>query len=219
MNTNLKRAVHLLIAVGVALSLSACHSDKPSESEAKAALEQSFANCQYIKLDSFEKVNGTQQGDNGYSVDIKYTLKLQEPTDEFGDKMKQEADVLKDYQPLKQQEDALAAKVQQEEIAYVNTHPDDHRELKDMMADNPDEQAEEELRKKVFALNDQIAGLENQGLRPWQNTVAASCGAIGNSGLHALLFQKLDDLLDGTKADMTGSIQMVNTDNGWMLAQ
>ncbi|WP_144106810.1 hypothetical protein [Paraburkholderia sp. BCC1886] len=219
MNKQLINVSKLAAAVGIAFSLSACHSDKPSDSEAKAAFEQAIGDCQYIKLDSFEKVNGVPEGDNGYSVSVKYVLKLQEPDSQFTDKMKEQASLLEDFEPLKQQAAELDNKVLQEENEYTSTHPDDHRELKDMMADNPDVQQSNALNAKVHDMGIKLYQLNNEGTAQWQNTVAGACRSMGSVGMRDVVYQSVSQLLDGTKAEMTATINMVNTDNGWMLAQ
>ncbi|MDR7006643.1 hypothetical protein [Paraburkholderia strydomiana] len=68
------------IALVTAVTLSACSSG-PSESEAKAAVQTSFGDCEYLSIGSFEKVNGTPQGHNHYLVDVKYTIRTKPTPD------------------------------------------------------------------------------------------------------------------------------------------
>lgn len=79
------------------MPLSAC-SSVLSESDAKAAVEAPLGDCEYLSIGSFEKVNGTPQGDNHYLVDVKYTITTK-PTPDIkayaGEKYAREVDNLK----------------------------------------------------------------------------------------------------------------------------
>lgn len=48
---------------------------------------------------------------------------------------------------------------------------------------------------------------------------AISCRGVGNSGTNALLKLGPAALLERTKVEMTGTIPMVNTGNGWQRAR
>ncbi|MBK8524889.1 MAG: hypothetical protein IPL58_12950 [Betaproteobacteria bacterium] len=65
-----------LMTVAVAIALSACSKSAPSESDARNVIQGLLGDCRYLSLDRFERVNGIPQGENGYQVAIKYTIKV-----------------------------------------------------------------------------------------------------------------------------------------------
>lgn len=65
----------LLIVMVVVASISAC-SKAPSESDAKKVVLSMLGDCSHISLEHFEKTNGTPIGEQGYKVDIAYSVKL-----------------------------------------------------------------------------------------------------------------------------------------------
>jgi len=76
-----KRASRLSASVVIAAALAACSSsDRPSESEARTALEAYLGNCQYIDVSDFRKVNGIPQEDGTYIVKLDFSAKIT-PTD------------------------------------------------------------------------------------------------------------------------------------------
>ncbi|AOX99676.1 hypothetical protein [Jeongeupia sp. USM3] len=63
------------LLIASAISLTACSSG-PSDSDAKQAIASTLADCQYLSVSKFEKVNGIAQGERNYQVDVKYTIDL-----------------------------------------------------------------------------------------------------------------------------------------------
>jgi hypothetical protein len=73
----MKNIVKIIAYMSVATTLSACHSDKPSLSEAKAPFEAWVGSCKYVTLTSFDVVNGRKTGDTGHIFEIRYSVHLQ----------------------------------------------------------------------------------------------------------------------------------------------
>ncbi|RQO76150.1 hypothetical protein DBR44_05540 [Aquitalea sp. FJL05] len=59
------------------LLLTACSgSSSPSSSEAKQAIQKSLGDCSIATISSFDKVNGIADGDNRYTLQVKYALEF-----------------------------------------------------------------------------------------------------------------------------------------------
>jgi hypothetical protein len=57
------------------LLLTACSgSSSPSTSEAKQAIQKSLGDCSIVTVSNFDKVNGIADGDNRYTLQVKYAL-------------------------------------------------------------------------------------------------------------------------------------------------
>jgi len=75
-----RRALKLATSIFIATTVAACSgSDKPSESEARTALQAYLGNCQYIDISDFRKVNGIPQQDGSYIVETNFTATLNPP--------------------------------------------------------------------------------------------------------------------------------------------
>lgn len=66
------------------LALTGCGNSKPSMSDAQKEIERtfysSFSNCSQIKLDEFEKLNGIENGDKSYTLQMRYVMKVIPPS-------------------------------------------------------------------------------------------------------------------------------------------
>ncbi|WP_374554700.1 hypothetical protein [Aquitalea pelogenes] len=59
------------------LLLTACSgSSSPSTSEAKQAIQKSLGDCSIVTISNFDKVNGIADGDNRYTLQVKYALEF-----------------------------------------------------------------------------------------------------------------------------------------------
>lgn len=69
------KLINFLVVVIAGLTISAC-SKAPSEGDAKQVVQNTLGGCRYLSIDSFEKVNGIADGDRGYRVEVKYSVKM-----------------------------------------------------------------------------------------------------------------------------------------------
>lgn len=77
-----RRTLAVALGIAITVSLAACSdSSRPSESEAKQALQSYLGNCQYVKVQDFKRINGIAQQDGSYVVQASYTLDIQ-PSDD-----------------------------------------------------------------------------------------------------------------------------------------
>ena len=85
-----------LIAFAIAsLSLSACVSDKPSAGDFKTAFNTYAENCSVVELESYEKLNGMQQGNDPdeYVLHMKWVVSYKGQKDAFEFKKNCSADL------------------------------------------------------------------------------------------------------------------------------
>lgn len=76
---NIPYRLALKLATGfiLAASMTACSgSDKPSESDAKAAVTAMLGDCQYLEVDDFKRDNGIPQQDGSYVVQANYSVRI-----------------------------------------------------------------------------------------------------------------------------------------------
>lgn len=75
-----RRTLAVALGIAITVSLAACSdSSKPSESEAKQALQSYLGNCQYIDISKFRKVNGVPQQDGSYLIEVDFKATLNPP--------------------------------------------------------------------------------------------------------------------------------------------
>ncbi|WCM19784.1 hypothetical protein NDK50_20615 [Paraburkholderia bryophila] len=214
MNQNL----HLLatsIALVTAVTLSACSSG-PSESDAKAAVQAALGDCEYLSIDSFEKVNGTPQGDSRYLVDVKYTIRMK-PTADIkayaSEKYAQEVDNLKQQvahahdveNAWKTAEQAwIQANPGQDASAYEVAHQDGWAEYQKVMP--------------LLLGGDQLVNNAPRTAKIAMERAMRQTCANANSSLLDNFFngaESIEQYADGIEETFTGKLSMVRTDNGW----
>ena len=72
-----KHTLCLGAVLGSLLLLTGCSgSSSPSSSEAKQAIQKSLGDCSIATISSFDKVNGIADGDNRYTLQVKYALEF-----------------------------------------------------------------------------------------------------------------------------------------------
>jgi hypothetical protein len=209
----------LTLATLLAASLAACHS-APSESDAKAAVQEQIGDCAYFKVTDFERVNGRQLDDDEYLVQVKYTVEL-EPG-QYAAKLRAFQKAFDQVKGLRiqygQRMDELnAAHIQQVNATQQTAEQEDA--FRNIGNTDP---VLVKLTQESRDIAAQLKSDDNNGTTSLVQAVRQECPtAARNSGLMSTFFNSaanLNQLADGAKAEFTQSIWMVKTDNGWQAA-
>jgi hypothetical protein len=181
------------------VSLAACGGNGPSESQAKAAIQDRLGDCKYFAIEHFTKVNGIPIDDNDYQVEVKYTVSLT-PDDTLKSSLR---DFTKMYQQLLVVRTSYNAR-----LAEVQKDPD-----KDGTQDPQLLSIKAQADQLAHQLN------SNGGNRAFIKAIRQECPNLRVNGLFLATYfnpnVSLDQLADGTSAEFTETISMMKTDNGW----
>ena len=203
------------IAFATAVTLSACSSG-PSDSDAKAAVQTSLGDCQYLSLSSFEKVNGTPQGDNHYLVDVKYTVRMKPTPDikayasekyaaEVGNLKQQVAHAHDVENAWKAAEQAwIQANPSQDASAYEVAHQDGWADYQKVMP--------------LLLGGDQLVNNAPRTAKAaMERAMRQTCPNVNSSLLDSFFNgnEPVEQYADGLEETFTGKLSMVKTDNGW----
>jgi hypothetical protein len=221
----MNRIIRLAIAsISLAL-LAACGHSTPSESDAKAAIQDRLGDCEYFKVSDFEKTNGRQLDDTDYMVSVKYTVEL---------KPGKYSQKLRDFQEAFDQVKALRVKygTRMEELSSAHV-----QKINADAQSGIRESAEEEdayrnigetdpVLSSITAQSKEIAAKlkadNNEGLPGFVRTIRQECPNLRVSSSFMTTFfnpgSDLNQLADGPKAEFNESFWMVKTDNGWQAA-
>lgn len=205
------------LCASMIFALTAC-SHAPSDSEAKAVIKDRFADCKYISLDSFEKVNGIPVDDNDYRVDVKYTVSLTPEDSDLQDGLKEWAKRMDQIASLKEQFNESMKEGSGDLNAYIAAHPDDPDASTHFNDQDPGFQ-------KRTALLAQIQDIQNQSsgespARTFMRRVSSECSKVDPS-IVSQLFGKstADSIADKATMDFSETIAMIKTDDGWQAAR
>jgi hypothetical protein len=203
------------IALVTAVMLSACSSG-PTASDAKAAVQTSLGDCEYLSIGSFEKVNGTPQGDNHYLVDVKYTIRMK-PTPDIkayaSEKYVAEVDNLKHQvahahdveNAWKAAEQAwIQANPGQDASAYEVAHQDGWAEYQKVMP--------------LLLGGDQLVNNAPRTAKAaMERAMRQTCPNVNSSLLDNFFngSEAVEQYADGIEETFTGKVAMTKTDNGW----
>lgn len=211
-----------------ALALTACSSG-PSTSDAKDAVTlQIGGGCNRLAITDFEKVNGVAQGDSGYQLSVTYKLEVKPPT---GDELTQDQYTakLQELQDKEKQTTQAKADLEKSLAAFLaaNNVPGEGA-LYDLPVYAP-------LIPQYKALTDQYLQqypelttlqAEEQKLRSQPSeTFWADCRGIrqdvaGLIGHNADPYYNKEEpgkdaYLNGFTVDVSETLNMIKTDNGW----
>ena len=208
----------IVIAAGITFSLAACHSDNPSESEAKAVVQQEFTDCKYIKMSNFDKINGIPQDDGSYRVDVKYTLKLAEPDGDLEDRIKEQGKISDQIAQIQSDFADSMKKSQAAHAEFMTQHQDNQMQGEEQW-NNGGDSGQEGRKADIKQIQDlQQELFSNNALAVYNGRIRQACPNLRPSTLMNFFSSKLsiNDIEDGAKMDFTGQIAMINSDNGWI---
>lgn len=195
-----------LMAVAAVVAVSACSKPAPSESDAKNVIQGLLGDCRYVTLDHFERVNGIPKGENGYQVEIKYTLKA--------DPVPENVRLIGD----------LSAKLS-EVNERLEKAKSERREIAEKMNAIDDKASKEYLELysrqwEVGPLADKIekekSDLISNSINPTAN-FAKECPKL-NGAIYGNVFSdgSIDQFKKSFTKEFSGSLMMIKTDKGWM---
>jgi hypothetical protein len=208
------------LACQQSLVLTGCNSSAPSTSEAKQVAEDTFGNCDTLKVTDFERVNGIPQNDGSYVVQVKYNVPVT-PTDEIKAYMRDtypvkmaelqaKASAVKDA--TKKYSEMLATLKAANPMASENdlwaTHPDLKAlfdQTSDFNAGSPEAQATE---------------LPEQAKRMIANSLFQACPKVKPMVLFNAIEKPgpVEPFAGDVDLPFTGTYTMIKTDNGWQAA-
>jgi hypothetical protein len=195
--------------------LSACSSG-PSESDAKAAVQTSLGNCEYLSIDHFEKVNGTPQVDGHYLVDVKYTVTMK-PTPDIkayaSEKYAKEVDNLK--QQLAHARDVENA-WKADEQAWLQANPGQTSSAYEV-AHQDGWAAYQKVMPLLLGGNQLVNNAPRTAKAAMERAMRQSCPNV-NATLLDNFFngnEAVEQYADGIEETFTGKVAMTKTDNGW----
>jgi hypothetical protein len=207
----------LALCASLITALAAC-SHSPSESDAKAVIKSRLENCDYLSLDSFDRVNGIAQGDQYYNVAVAYSISLSKPDSDIRDRFKEQAKLTNRIAEL-QKESADSMKASQEQFhEYEQAHPDDTDASVHFDAEDSGKTLRDKNRDEINELSTQLA--QDNAAATWLNRLRSSCPRAADSWLYTIKQVPMQALLDGDgKMNFTETIAMIKTDNGWQAAR
>lgn len=201
--------------LATAVALSGC-SKGPSEADAKAVIQTSLGNCEYLSIEHFEKVNGTPQGDNHYLVDIKYSVKLK-PTPDIkayaSEKYAQEVSSLK-------QQLAHAHQIENtwksDEQAWIQANPGSNSAAYEI-AHKEGWDEYQKVMPLLLSGDQQLSNAPLTAKAAMGRAMKQSCPNTAASVLNNLFTgtEPVEQYALGVEQSFTGKIAMVKTDNGW----
>lgn len=217
-----RRALKLCTGFVLVASLAACSgSDKPSESEAKAAVATMLGDCQYVEVNDFKRNNGIAQQDGSYIVNVSYTITVK-PSDDLRSYI--ENDYRQSMDDAKQrvtQAQTDETNWEQTRSAWTAAHPgqDNNDFLYSLSAEDQTRfnRAQMYATQKTPILNAYMAGSQKIF-----SIMRNDCPNTPHQ-LFAKVFTNQtnpDDLVNDTQLEASSvQIRMIKTDNGWQLAQ
>lgn len=218
-----RRALKLSVGLILVALISACSgSDKPSESEAKQAVEAELGNCQYIDVQNFKRLNGIPQQDGSYDVLASYTLDIN-PTDDIKDYINTDYksaldDATQKVAAAKQFEDELHRKLDAWQKAnYPFGDP------RTFYASLTLDDAQTHIADANILNSDPVGKLQAQARQKAHDALEQACPNTPEGFIRTTIYDnnvQVEDLGNDLKREV-GSVEihMIKTDNGWQLAQ
>jgi len=232
------KTVNLAIVMVTVAILSAC-SKSPSESDAKTAIKNRFGDCAYVSIEDFKKVNGTKVSEQEYLVDVTYKV----------DKtpMPESKKIGEEYFAKSAEINSKIPTVQNSIQKLNSEFEPEYNSIKNQLSNSTDQAQRQLLQAQLDkitksysveydSLNSQLTALRNDLDTLKQNI-------LKESGAMAINFSKACPMY-GSAANQLSSgfvhtdryfagesyskeiinnfketLQMVKTDNGWMLAK
>jgi len=171
---------------------------KPSDDEIKENIEALLSGCEYLSLDSFEKINGIKDGDNRYIVHIKYTLSVK-PIPEV--KLKIDNLTYADHVAL---------------VELVDM-PDKHKAILEMGIYTK-EQLDAEYNKASEAYNNLKSDISNRlGTIKPALQYGMACPSINEMIYNRLDEHAIVDFSKEFKLVSEDEIRMIKSENGWII--
>jgi hypothetical protein len=211
----LMKAQHVVPAL-VVVFLAACSSG-PSTSDAKDAVLTELGHCSRVSIKDFEKTNGAETGTNTYQVSVKYLLQINPPDhgtdgqDVYASKMR---DVDQRLQQAKQQADALNQWISDAQPRLYGGNDQVRAEYQAVWL-------------KANTANASVKSIETEKAAALQEPYSdflAECPAINQDILTVIASEAKDGdsanpdksaYLEGFSVSLTGTLNMIRTDNGW----
>lgn len=197
-----------LMAMAAVVAVSACSKPAPSESDAKNVIQGLLGDCRYVTLDHFERVNGIPKGENGYQVEIKYTLKatpVPENVRLIASQAAKLSEVNERLQRATNERGAIHKKMGEIEDKASKEYQDLYKLSWDKDGPyNAVEKIEQEKRGIINSIN------------PTAN-FAKECPNL-NRVIYANVFsdESVDQFAKSFAKEFSGSLMMIQTDKGWM---
>ncbi|MCJ0765365.1 hypothetical protein [Variovorax terrae] len=218
----MKGFLRSVLAAAVAVGLAGCGaSGKPSESDAKQQIKRGFENCDVISVGSFEKTNGVAQRDGSYTLYVKFTLK--------GAALKKNKKLVEQYsarleelKPLNQAFNDRLQALMDDRDALSRAHASFERwELANQKVEkylNENGKVLEELRQheQFFSGTGPLRQTFNANLEEAcrvQDFPTSFFNRLFNS-----VYQETHGFTEKGESSFTATLNMVRTDNGWVMA-
>lgn len=212
--------------VMIALAGSSACSNAPSESDVKNIVLSMLGDCRYLSLERFEKTNGIAVGNQGYKIDLAYTVKVT-ALPESKQLVEENSQKLAEIDSRLEKAKAKSAWAYAERDAYQpkidKANEDKNRALEDALRAEATKFSYEQFNPSLDAVNslkkERLAILEGV-VNPLKARFIEACPKV-NFFLYERLFEDADATQyakDFTK-DFSGTIPMIKTDNGWMAAK
>lgn len=212
------------IAMIAIASISAC-SNAPSESDAKKVVLSMLGDCSHLSLESFEKTNGIAIGNQGYKIDVAYSVKvtaLPESKNMVEGVPAKLAEIdsrlekaTAEYDRINSEDTVISDKLSKEYGKpgknFVYELQEERSALRDAKL-NP-------AHKLVESLKEEKERLIKSVTTSLRDRFAKECPNV-NAVLYANLYKDADAAQyakDFTK-EFSGSMPMIKTDNGWQAA-
>lgn len=200
-------------------TLTAC-SHSPSESDAKAVIKERLAGCNYLSLDSFDRVNGIAQGDSYYRVDVKYTLDIARPDEDLRDRFAEQAKMTDEIVSLTAKLNASRKRSMDAAAEFRKAHADEDFATVEAQFNEQDPGLKERdaMLQRQRELQETVQQ-NNAGVQFLQR-IKSTCRGIEDAWMTTAYQVPMDAMLAGDgKMNFTESIAMVKTDNGWQASR
>ena len=213
MNPNHTNKVKLPLLAAATLFLSACSSG-PSENDAESAVQRTLLGaCPHLELADFTKTNGIPITDRDYRVEVKYTVRL-ESTSDMQKYVEQVLSELANVDSELEIKRANAKQYQDDRQAFIDAGGD-WSVFERKNADRFYQWQRDEVAIR------QYEGIKSDGPNQvrWnlQSRLKKDCPGVGKEILRAFFSSDtpLETYEDDVVREFTGTIHMVETDNGW----
>jgi hypothetical protein len=207
----------LALSASLITALTAC-SHSPSESDAKAVIKDRLGNCQYLSLDSFDKVNGIARGDSYYQVDVKYSISLLKPDSDIRDRFKEQTKLVNRIAELQKESSDSMKDSQAKFQAYQQAHPDDTDASIHFDAQDEGQVQREKNRDEINSLNEQMS--QDNAAATYFNRLRQTCPRAVDYWAYTMKQVPMSAIMDGDgKMNFTETIAMIKTDNGWQASR
>ncbi len=208
-----------ILAVISIVIFTAC-SKTPSDSDGKEVVVKMLDGCNRISLENFEKTNGVANGENGYQLSIKFSLKIIPPENSATLQnifTKEINGITQKIQQAQQEADIATAEAGNYTRGDLAGHDDIsvRREKADQLTGKMFK-----AQSSVLSLQDYKRMISDEPAINFQTTCAKTdnsifAGISAASAKFEAAHPEKNAYLSGFTVNLTGIVNLVKTDNGW----